>query len=470
MGCSSTKESNNYPHRKYEKINGTYAHEFITSHSYEEILRKHCGLMGINLKFPVRDKKSLGLVYTPGVAAPCKEIQSDILKSYSYTNRLNSMLLITDCSSLKKDNKWNNDASMPYLEAFCLSYKLLANIDCYPIIFNSDLVENSEEFSETIFAISESFSAVEFFGISKSRIDDFKNYFSKKNPKENKFCWLNGSHRKELTQKLGMNSSFIFAAIFRSLLDAQVYVDGNFILEEILKNLDTKNLQNMNLLDKTFTVLQNSAKIIFSKLNEKNENFFSINTKENNINNSELTERYILNKFHSFVIEGPNAWVNCFPNDYISEKNPNDKNALLLHARYKGVIQTDSKILIKDVNIIEELFSFENLETISNIILQNPTEVYKLTCKSNLGAIITNGTAILGLGDIGAVAGQPVMEGKSLLFKLYGGTDIIPICIQEKDQEKFVKHVHRITSGFSIINLEDINFEVRNRSLIKIYN
>ena len=91
-----------------------------------------------------------------------------------------------------------------------------------------------------------------------------------------------------------------------------------------------------------------------------------------------------MNKYHSFLIEGPQAWVNCFPNNYISEKNPRDKNALLLHTRYKGVIQTASKILIKDINKIDKLFSLENLEKISNIICENPDEVYKLTCKSNL--------------------------------------------------------------------------------------
>jgi len=73
-----------------------------------------------------------------------------------------------------------------------------------------------------------------------------------------------------------------------------------------------------------------------------------------------------------------------------------------------------------------------------------------------LGAIITNGTAILGLGDIGAVSGMPVMEGKSVLFKLYGGTDIIPICIEEKDSEKMITLIKRILPGLSIINLEDI--------------
>ena len=125
-------------------------------------------------------------------------------------------------------------------------------------------MKNSDELSETVYAISESFSAVEFFGVSNSRIEDFKNYFSKKNPKENKFCWLNGSNRKEIYERLQMNSSFIIAAIFRALLDSQVYVDGNFILEEILKKFDSKNFENMNLLDKTFSILKETVKIIFS--------------------------------------------------------------------------------------------------------------------------------------------------------------------------------------------------------------
>jgi malate dehydrogenase (oxaloacetate-decarboxylating)(NADP+) len=89
-------------------------------------------------------------------------------------------------------------------------------------------------------------------------------------------------------------------------------------------------------------------------------------------------------------------------------------------------------------------------------IQNTPDEVYKYTDKGNLVAVISNGTAVLGLGDIGAMSGKPVMEGKGLLFKIYGGVDVFDIEVAEKDPEKFCETVERIAPTFGGINLEDI--------------
>jgi len=89
-------------------------------------------------------------------------------------------------------------------------------------------------------------------------------------------------------------------------------------------------------------------------------------------------------------------------------------------------------------------------------IEKNPDDVYKYTDKGNLVAVISNGTAVLGLGDIGAMSGKPVMEGKGLLFKIYGGIDVFDIEVAEKDPEKFCEAVERIAPTFGGINLEDI--------------
>ncbi len=89
-------------------------------------------------------------------------------------------------------------------------------------------------------------------------------------------------------------------------------------------------------------------------------------------------------------------------------------------------------------------------------IQENPDDAYKYTAKGNLVAVISNGTAVLGLGDIGAMSGKPVMEGKGLLFKIYGGIDVFDIEVNEKDPEKFCEAVERIAPTFGGINLEDI--------------
>ena len=89
-------------------------------------------------------------------------------------------------------------------------------------------------------------------------------------------------------------------------------------------------------------------------------------------------------------------------------------------------------------------------------IQEHPDDVYKYTDKGNLVAVISNGTAVLGLGDIGAMSGKPVMEGKGLLFKIYGGIDVFDIEVDEKDPEKFCEAVEKIAPTFGGINLEDI--------------
>ena len=89
-------------------------------------------------------------------------------------------------------------------------------------------------------------------------------------------------------------------------------------------------------------------------------------------------------------------------------------------------------------------------------IQNNPDDAYKYTDKGNLVAVISNGTAVLGLGDIGALSGKPVMEGKGLLFKIYGGVDVFDIEVDEKDPVKFCEAVEKIAPSFGGINLEDI--------------
>ncbi len=89
-------------------------------------------------------------------------------------------------------------------------------------------------------------------------------------------------------------------------------------------------------------------------------------------------------------------------------------------------------------------------------IQKNNNDAYKYTDKGNLVAVISNGTAVLGLGDIGAISGKPVMEGKGLLFKIYGGIDVFDIEVAEKDPEKFCEAVEKIAPTFGGINLEDI--------------
>ena len=100
-------------------------------------------------------------------------------------------------------------------------------------------------------------------------------------------------------------------------------------------------------------------------------------------------------------------------------------------------------------------------------IEKNPLDAYEYTAKGNLVAVISNGTAVLGLGDIGPLAGKPVMEGKGLLFKIFAGIDVFDIEVNEKDPEKFIQTVKAISPTFGGINLQDLKapecFEIETR-------
>ena len=100
-------------------------------------------------------------------------------------------------------------------------------------------------------------------------------------------------------------------------------------------------------------------------------------------------------------------------------------------------------------------------------IQANPEDAYKYTAKGNLVAVISNGTAVLGLGDIGALAGKPVMEGKGLLFKIYADIDVFDIELNTKDVDEFVRTVKIMEPTFGGVNLEDISapecFEIEER-------
>ena len=110
--------------------------------SYENILR---GLLDIKIKLSVRDSECLGMVYTPGVATPCLDIQKDITRAYEFTNKGNAIIVLTDssaiCTEKVPNKKWNNNAAMPYLEAFSAYYKNISNIDAYPFILDANLFQ-----------------------------------------------------------------------------------------------------------------------------------------------------------------------------------------------------------------------------------------------------------------------------------------------------------------------------------------
>jgi malate dehydrogenase (oxaloacetate-decarboxylating) len=131
------------------------------------------------------------------------------------------------------------------------------------------------------------------------------------------------------------------------------------------------------------------------------------------------------------------------------------QDAMKMHPFYKGKIEIVPKCVIRDVKDFAIWYTPGVAEPCKEIN-KNPDLAYEYTNRANMVGIVTDGTRVLGLGDIGPLAGLPVMEGKALLFKYLGGVDAFPICLDTKDPDEFIKTVKFLTPSFGGINLEDI--------------
>ena len=142
------------------------------------------------------------------------------------------------------------------------------------------------------------------------------------------------------------------------------------------------------------------------------------------------------------------------------------EEALKKHSQWKGKIEVISRVPLKTRDDLSIAYT-PGVAAPCLAIEKDPDLSYEYTRRSNLVAVITDGTAVLGLGDIGPLAAMPVMEGKSALFKEFGDVDAIPICVASKDTEEIIKTVRLISGSFGGINLEDISaprcFEIERR-------
>ena len=143
------------------------------------------------------------------------------------------------------------------------------------------------------------------------------------------------------------------------------------------------------------------------------------------------------------------------------------EESIHLHHRYQGVLEVKVKIPIRDEYILNRLYLPPEAAQASLLLSKEPERVYDLTCKANLVAIVSDGSAVLGLGNIGPRAAIPVMEGKAILFKTFAGVEAFPICVCTQDVDEIVALVKAISPTFGGVNLEDISaprcFEIEER-------
>ncbi len=149
-----------------------------------------------------------------------------------------------------------------------------------------------------------------------------------------------------------------------------------------------------------------------------------------------------------------------------------NEKALELHGKWNGKLDTVSKVQVKTREDLALAYTPGVAEP-CKVIAEDPEAAYRYTIKSNTVAVVSDGSAVLGLGNIGPLAAMPVMEGKAVLFKEFGGINAFPICLDTQDTEEIIETVVRIAPAFGGINLEDISaprcFEIEER-LKKLLN
>ncbi len=544
---------------------------------------KYNGLIGVQSKVPIRDSSVLSLVYTPGVAEPCRAIEKDPAKSFDYTCRGNTVALVTDGSRILGLGNKGPLAALPILEGKSVIFKTFANVDAFPICLET---QDVDEIVQTISLLAPTFGAVCLEDINSPKCFQVENLLARsmnipvfhndqhaaaimvlaglinackilsKNPKKMKvviagagaagiaiakllhsvgitrliLCDTHGAIFKYRT--VGMDwSKFEISKITNDLIETGP-------LEEVIKGADVfigvsrkgslapEMIRSMNTDPIVFALsapepeitpaeaLKAGARIVGTSLpqttNEMNvamvfpgvfRGILDVFAKEINtemkiaaanalasiVGREKLRENIILPPIFDFhvapiiagavakaAIETGTARRGVDPDEIVrrtesfvyegfqvpplsGSKKDLEYQSLELHKRYRGVIEVKAKIPVKDHYILELLYLPPRSADPVIKIVKDPESAYRYTCKGNLVTVISDGSAVLGLGNIGARAALPVMEGKCVLFHTFGGVEAYPICIGTQDSDELVAAAAHISTPFGAINLEDIS-------------
>jgi malate dehydrogenase (oxaloacetate-decarboxylating) len=550
-----------------------------------EYRRRYRGLIGIQPKMPIKDTATLSVIYTPGVAKPCLEIDKDHLKSFDYSIRGNSVAVISDGSSVYGLGNAGPYAAIPMLEAKCVFHKTFAGIDAFPIAINTtskdEFVEIVRYLSPTFggfhiedvaspkcFAIEEKLkraislpifhsdqqgAAVVVFaallnalklvdkklediyvviagagagGIATARflkkigVGDVKvcdqhgalyyrrlvglNWVKSElaritNPEDRKgdleelvkgadvfvgfsvgniltpqmvktmardpIIFALSNPQPEIDYNLAkeagakvvatgrsdfpnqLNSSLIYPGIFRGSLDVRASDINHHMFYSAAQAM--ASLVSDNELSPAFII----PKALDFRVSAKVARAVAQAAIDTNVAKVKADPESIEAKVMSYVYEGTNSWVEPSAS---SEYASVEEESLDLHNRYHGVIEVKTKVPIRDHYIYNLIYSSPGASDPCKLIQDNPDEAYELTAKNNLVAIVTDGSAVLGLGNLGPGAAMPVMEGKAVLFKTFGGVEAFPICLRTQEVDEIVDAVVKISPVFGGINLEDI--------------
>jgi malate dehydrogenase (oxaloacetate-decarboxylating) len=547
--------------------------------------RRYRGLIGVGSKVAIRDRAMLSLVYTPGVAEACLEINRDPLESFDLTSRGNMVAIITDGSDLFGFGDGPPESALPILEAQSVLFKTFAGIDSFPIC----LAERDPfKIVETALALTPAFGAICLDNISTpksftiadhlekgasipvvsnqhhstailvlgalinalkvvdKRMDEIrvvisgagvsgvgvarllhrvgvrdivvcdragaiypdraermnwaKVYVAKEtNPEQRQGSladMLRGADvfigvstgdiaTEEMVASMAPNA-IVFAlavpdpevspAVARAAGAAVVatgrsdypnMMDVALVFPGVFRGLLDSRARNIRLRTLVYAAEALAGMVPAGELHAENivPRIFDYRVApaiaaavvraaiETGEARREVDPESVADDLRRYVYEGKlHSWS-------MPHKRPATRReaALDLRRRHHGVLEVRSKVPIKDHHILNLLYLPPAALAPAAEIRENPRSVYELTVKDNLVAIVTDGSAVLGLGDIGPQAALPVMEGKAVLFQSLAGVEAFPICLAERDPARIVEIVAAISPSFGGINLDDIS-------------
>ena len=553
-----------------------------------DIRKKFKGLIGIKSKVEVRDSSMLSLVYTPGVAQCCREIEKDAVDSFKLTCRGNTIGIISDGSSVYGVGNVGPHASVPMLEGYSVFFKTFANIDALPLAVD---VKSEENLIENIRTLEPTFGGFYLAYISSPHCFVVENMLRRclsvpvihgdqhatamvvlaglinalkvvGKKKENIKVVINGGGAggigtAKLLHNYGIKNILLCdreGIIYRNrpyymnwakseiskyinesgekgtlndaIKDADVFVGlsiGGVLTSQMVKSMQknpivfamatpepeinyfeakkagarivaTSRIEFPNYLSLAIVIpgfvrgvldvgskgthpklkiaaAEALAGMVKENLNETNilpdlfdfrvapviagavaEEAIKLKINQIKVKPEKVAER-LFNLLYDGVAENYEKGLEF----KIEENGDVYKESSILHRRHTGVIEVHNKVPIKDKYLFDVVYSYKNASEPCKLIYKNKESIYDYTCKSNLVAVVSDGSAVLGLGNIGAEAAMPVMEGKALLFKTFGGVEAFPICINTQNPEEIISAVESIAVNFGGINLEDIS-------------
>jgi len=366
------------------------------------------GLIGVKPKMPVSDNFALSIIYTPGVAEPCREIAREPALSYTYTWRWNALALVG-----------LEPASLPGLEWAATVLKVLAGIDAVPLA-----VRAGTDVARVVRSLEPTFGAVWLLGIGSSEAGRAIEELSDLDIPV---------IRPSRDDEHGLADPSVYPGVMRAVLDLRLrQLDAHIIVDAVAAG-DEDELSFRSAPRVARAAADRAIKLGLAR--------------------TDASGQAIKNRLWAYLETGrlrPFAAAE----DWLAAESPGDQ-ARRLHASLGGTLEMQPRLEPRDPACLARARS--DADDAAAVIARSPELADRLTCRGNLVAVVTDGTAVLGLGDIGAGAGLPVMLGKSVLFKAFAGCDAVPICIDAVDVDEIVDVVEAIAPSFGGINLEDIS-------------